>query len=48
MWRDDPGFAQRFSATVGQDSFEGFFEEKLARTPGDWQEDMKVTYRRVD
>ena len=46
MWRDDPGFAQRFSATVGQDSFEGLFE--LARTPGDWQEDMKVTYRRVD
>jgi hypothetical protein len=44
MWCDDPGFAQRFSATVGPDEFEGLFE--LARAPGDWQEDMKVTYRR--
>ena len=44
VWRDAPGFDQRFSATLGGDSFEGLFE--LARSPGDWQEDMKVTYRR--
>ena len=43
-WRDAPGFDQRFSATLGRDSFEGLFE--LARTPGDWQPDLKVTYRR--
>jgi RND superfamily putative drug exporter len=26
MWRDEPGFEQRFSATLGRDSFEGVFE----------------------
>jgi hypothetical protein len=44
FWRDDPGFAQRFSATLAHDSFEGLWQ--LARTPGDWQDDLKVTYRR--
>jgi hypothetical protein len=44
-WRDHPEFAQRFSATLGQDSFEGLAQ--LARTPGDWQDDLKVTYRRA-
>ena len=46
LWREAPGFDQRFSAALGRDSFEGLFE--LARTPGDWQEDMRVTYRRRD
>jgi hypothetical protein len=46
FWRDDPEFAQRYSATVGHDSFEGLWQ--LARTPGDWQDDLKVTYRRRD
>ena len=44
--RDHPGFDQRFSATLGHDSFEGLWQ--LARTPGDWQDDLKVTYRRRD
>jgi hypothetical protein len=44
VWRDSPAFDQRFSATLAPDSFEGGFE--LAETPGDWQHDMKVTYRR--
>lgn len=46
MWRDDPEFAQRFSATLGRDAFEGLWQ--LARTPGDWQDDLRVTYRRRD
>jgi hypothetical protein len=46
FWRDDPEFAQRYSATLGHDSFEGLWQ--LARTPGDWQDDLKVTYRRRD
>jgi hypothetical protein len=45
IWRDDPAFAQRFSATIGRDSFEGVWQ--LARTPGDWQDDLKVSYRRL-
>ena len=44
IWRDHPTFAQRFSATPAHDSFEGQWQ--LARTPGDWQDDLKMTYRR--
>jgi hypothetical protein len=44
LWRDQPGFDQRFSATLGQDYFEGLAQ--LAETPGDWQDDLKVIYRR--
>ena len=46
MWREHPGFDQRFSATLGHDTFEGLWE--LAETPGDWQDDLKVTHRRRD
>jgi hypothetical protein len=44
FWRDAPGFDQRYSATVGRDSFEGLVQ--VAETPGDWRDDLKVTYRR--
>jgi hypothetical protein len=44
MWRDDPEFAQRYTATIGRDSFEGQWQ--LARTPGDWQDDLHVVHRR--
>jgi hypothetical protein len=46
MWRDAPGFDQRFSATLAPDAFEGV--SQVAETPGDWRDDLKVTYRRVD
>ncbi len=46
IWRDQPGFDQRYSATLGDDTFEGVWQ--LARTAGDWQDDLKVTYRRRD
>jgi predicted Zn-dependent protease len=45
IWRDDPTFAQRFSAKLGHDLFEGLWQ--LALKPGDWQDDLKVTYRRA-
>jgi hypothetical protein len=44
IWRDSPGFDQRYVATLAPDTFEGRFQ--LARAPGDWQDDLKVTYRR--
>ena len=44
IWRDHPTFAQRFSDTVGDDSFEGLWQ--VAETPGDWLDDLRVTYRR--
>jgi hypothetical protein len=45
-WRDDPGFDQRFSATLAPDAFEGQWQ--LARTPGDWKDDLKLSYRRMN
>jgi hypothetical protein len=44
MWRDAPGFDQRYEATIAPDVFEGVFQ--LAETPGEWQDDLKLTYRR--
>ncbi len=46
IWRDAAGFDQRFSAKFAGDVYEGVFE--YAETPGDWQHDMKVIYRRRD
>ena len=42
IWRDDPAFVQRFVATPEHDTFEGRWQ--VAPTPGDWQDDLKVTY----
>ena len=44
IWRDDTAFAQRFSAQLDDSAFDGLWQ--LARTPGDWQDDLAVTYRR--
>ena len=46
MWRDAPGFDQRFSAPVEQNRIEGQWQ--LAQTPGDWRDDLKITYSRRD
>jgi hypothetical protein len=44
IWRDDPEFTQRYSATIGPDGFAGLWQ--LAETPGDWHDDLRVVYRR--
>jgi hypothetical protein len=44
MWREQPGFDQRFSATLGPDAFEGRWQ--VAETPGNWRDDLTVGYRR--
>jgi hypothetical protein len=43
-WRYAPAFDQRYSATIAPDAFEGL--SQLAETPGDWKDDLRVTYRR--
>ena len=43
-WRDHPGFDQRSYAKLGHDVFE--LVNQLAETPGDWQDDLRATYRR--
>ena len=45
MWRDQPGFEQRFTAaTIGPDGFEDVHQ--LAEAPGGWKDDIRVSYRR--
>jgi hypothetical protein len=44
VWRDAPGFDQRYAATLGDEHFDGLWQ--VAETPGDWRDDLKVTYRR--
>ena len=44
IWRDAPGFDQRFSATLDPVAFEGQWQ--LARAPGEWKDDLRVVYRR--
>jgi hypothetical protein len=45
IWRHHPGFEQRYSATPAPDAFEGQWQ--LAETPGEWKDDLKVSYRRA-
>ncbi|GLX93963.1 hypothetical protein Hesp01_19130 [Herbidospora sp. NBRC 101105] len=45
MWRDQPGFAQRFTATVGADVIDGGWE--LAEEEGVWKPDLSVRYERA-
>jgi hypothetical protein len=44
MWRDAPGFDQRFSAQIADDGFHGVHQ--LAEAPGEWKDDLEITYRR--
>src|SRR3954452_12461991 len=44
IWRDDPEFAQRVEITVEPEGFVAQYQ--LARTPGDWQDDLRSVYRR--
>jgi hypothetical protein len=46
VWREHPGFDQRFSALLGPDVFEGQWQ--LAETAGDWRDDLRMIYRRRD
>ena len=43
-WRNHPGFDQRARAELGPDAFE--LVHQLAETPGEWLDDLRVTYRR--
>ena len=43
-WRDHPGFDQRQVATLAPDTFE--LVSQLAEKPGEWNDDLKVVFRR--
>lgn len=42
--RDQPGFDQRLTVTLGDDGFESVGQ--LAETPGAWVDDIRVVHRR--
>ena len=44
IWRDHPGFDQRFEAPLADDAFEGLWQ--LAEERGEWRDDLRVVYRR--
>jgi hypothetical protein len=44
LWRDAPGFDQRFAARIAPDAWAGVWQ--LAKAPGDWEDDLRITYRR--
>jgi hypothetical protein len=47
IWRDHPGFRQRFTGSFSDDgnTFGGTFE--LNEDEGGWNDDLKITYRRA-
>jgi hypothetical protein len=47
IWRDVPGFAQRFEGPISDDgaTIEGLWE--LSEDGSTWNDDLKITYRRV-
>lgn len=48
MWRDAPGFAQRFQASFSDDgnTIAGLWE--LSRDGSTWDDDLAITYRRAE
>jgi hypothetical protein len=45
MWRDHPGFDQRYAVTPAPDAFVGLWQ--VARTPGEWKDDVRFAFRRT-
>lgn len=47
IWREAPGFSQRFAGGFSEDgdTFSGTWE--LSRDDATWDEDLKITYRRA-
>jgi hypothetical protein len=47
IWRDAPGFSQRFTGTFGDggDTLAGVWE--LSRDDSTWADDLEIAYRRV-
>ena len=48
IWRNAPGFSQRFTGTFsdGGDTIEGLWQ--LSRDDITWDDDLEITYRRAD
>ena len=47
IWRDEPGFSQRFSGSFGEDGDTISGQWQLSRDDETWDDDLAVTFRRV-
>jgi hypothetical protein len=47
FWRDDPGFAQRFTGTFDEDGDTITGRGQLSRDGETWEDDLALTYRRT-
>jgi len=46
LWRESPGFSQRFTATLGDGAITGFWEKS---SDGEtWERDFDITYTKVE
>jgi hypothetical protein len=47
IWRDAPGFSQRFTGRFGDsgDTISGLWE--LSRDGSSWDDDLEITYRKA-
>jgi hypothetical protein len=45
MWRDAPGFSQRFEGTLGEDTIAGLWQ--LSRDDSSWDDDLMITFHRT-
>ena len=46
MWRDAPGFSQRFTGTITDDGKTIIGVSELSRDDATWQKDLELTYKR--
>jgi hypothetical protein len=46
-WRDNPQFAQRFTATLSEDGRTLTSKGEMCKDGGDWEPDLQLTYRRA-
>jgi hypothetical protein len=47
LWRDAPGFSQRFAGTLSEDGNTLDMQWELSTDDSTWTDDLKITYRRV-
>ena len=48
IWRDVPGFSQRFTGTLSDNGSTINGQWQLSRDDATWNDDLAITYRRLD
>jgi hypothetical protein len=48
MWRNAPGFSQRFTGTIADEGNTIIGKWELSRDDSSWEKDLELTYKRVE